>query len=85
VNPSTHDKFNNVDGEFIGLWKVSESRVQTVLRLMSLWNEEGVLKQRSIPDLLNHLAKDEKINVKYIRGSWMDVDTIVDLQKAGML
>ena len=85
VNPSAHNKFKNVDGEFIGLWKISESRVETVLRLMNLWNEEGVLKQRSIPELLNHLAMDEKINVKYIRGSWMDVDTIVDLQKAGML
>jgi phosphoenolpyruvate phosphomutase len=74
-----------VNGEFIGLWKISETAVGDVKQIMQQWSDSGVLKTRTIGDLLNELATGRKVGIRYVKGGWMDVDTIVDLQKAGAL
>ena len=40
-------------------------------------------KSLQLIDLLNEIRKTKPIAVKYIQGNWLDVDTFVDLQKAG--
>ena len=40
-------------------------------------------KELTTVDLFNDLVKSTKIAVKFIKGSWLDIDTIIDLQKSG--
>jgi phosphoenolpyruvate phosphomutase len=85
VNVSSGECPQEVDGEFIGLWKISATAVADVLRIMDAWHQEGVLKERTIVDLLSSLAAKGTVAIRYVKGSWMDVDTIVDLQEAGAI
>lgn len=82
VDVSGDDVAHEVDGEFIGLWKISATAVVDVLRIMEAWNRNGTLEERTIADLLNQLTDERTVAIRYVKGSWMDVDTIVDLQKA---
>jgi phosphoenolpyruvate phosphomutase len=81
----TEEQRPEADGEFIGLWKISASAMQDVVRVMDVWHSEGVLEKRTIVDLLNHLAAQRTVAVRYIKGSWLDIDTIVDLQRLDMM
>jgi len=75
-------KKEEINGEFIGLWKVSKTGakwVQTSLEKLSL--QDG-FKLMTTTDLLNDIVKNHTVTVKYIKGSWIDVDTIADLYKA---
>ena len=41
-------------------------------------------KELTIPDLLNHIiAKGKTVNVHYINGHWLDVNSINDIGAAG--
>lgn len=71
-----------VHGEFIGLLKVSEKGAVLVKEALETFEKESTLKQKTIIDLLNHLAAKTPVYATYIRGSWMDIDSVVDLQKA---
>ncbi len=82
VDVPADEVVREVDGEFIGLWKISATAIGDVLRIMDSWHGDGVLKERTIVDLLNQLAGERSVAIRYVKGSWMDVDTIVDLQKA---
>jgi phosphoenolpyruvate phosphomutase len=73
----------NAYGEFIGLWKVNENGAKAIKVVLQKFEQQNTIEQATITDLLNELKKDHPINVKYIKGSWMDIDTIVDLQTAG--
>ncbi len=35
--------------------------------------------------LFNYLLKNNSVAIKYIKGSWLDIDTVIDLQNAGDL
>jgi phosphoenolpyruvate phosphomutase len=85
-------KFNNmgsdiglqeITGEFIGLWKVNSSGSVAVKKALDLLSKQSNFKQMSCSDLFNEVVKTQPIAVRYIKGSWLDVDSIVDLQKAG--
>jgi phosphoenolpyruvate phosphomutase len=75
----------DVDGEFIGLWRLSGDAGQHVIRIMEKWCEAGVLDKRTVADLLNQLARERTVAIRYVTGAWMDIDTIVDLQEAGAI
>lgn len=68
-------------GEFIGLWKVN----QTGARLIKDYclKFESIIKRESwsIYDLLTNISQEVDIQCKYIKGAWLDVDEIMDLQK----
>ncbi|THF80787.1 phosphoenolpyruvate mutase [Cohnella fermenti] len=85
VEMGTHIIPSEVMGEFIGLWKVSENGA-VVLRdaLTNLAQRENI-EQLRMSDLFNDLKARTNVSVLYIRGSWLDVDNVVDLQKAGDL
>ncbi len=74
-----------IHGEFIGLWKVNEQGAEAVHQALDHLSRSECFKSMTCTDLFNHLALHHRIAVRYISGSWLDVDTIVDLQKAGSL
>ncbi|WP_042471105.1 phosphoenolpyruvate mutase [Bacillus ndiopicus] len=74
-----------IDGEFIGLCKLTPVGI---LQLKDAIQELGKTKPLEIlrfSEALNYLAQNSEIAIKYIRGSWVDVDSIIELQKAGDL
>lgn len=73
-----------IDGEFIGLWKVNRKGAQIVKDTLESLAAKDNFKQLRMSDLFNEIAaQDHRIAVKYIKGSWLDIDNIIDLQKAG--
>lgn len=83
----SHDRIDlsEINGEFIGLWKVAKESINNVCGILDQWASEELLEKKTIVDLLNQLAISQSVTVRYIRGGWMDVDSIVDLQKANEL
>lgn len=72
----------DIQGEWIGLMKTnkigSEAVVKTLNEMTDLPNF-GALK---VPDLINKLIEKKiKVNVMYINGHWMDVDSYADVSK----
>ena len=43
---------------------------------------EGLLRTADLPELLNRLARRTTVNVHYVTGYWLDVDTLRDLDDA---
>lgn len=72
-------------GEFIGLWKVNMQGAASILSALEKLAHSDEFKKMTCIDLFNEVAKNETIAVKYIRGGWLDVDTLVDLQNAGKI
>ncbi|MES9739027.1 phosphoenolpyruvate mutase [Peribacillus frigoritolerans] len=78
-------KDKEIHGEFIGLWKVTKNGANIVKKGLADLSEREDFKQMTMADLFNHISLSHPIAVKYIKGSWLDIDTIKDLQKAGDL
>lgn len=76
---------DEVFGEFIGLWKVNQTGAAVVVKALEKLSNSPDFKSMTCADLFNEIAKEHTIAVKYISGAWLDVDTLVDLQKAGKL
>jgi len=74
-----------INGEFIGVWKVSGKGSKYVHASLEKLSSRDDFKELTLVDLFNDLVKNTKIAVKFIKGSWLDIDTIIDLQKAGEL
>ena len=75
----------NTFGEFIGLWKVNKNGSAIVKEALELLSKEADFSQMTCADLFNKIAENHTIAIKYINGSWLDVDTLMDLQNAGKL
>jgi len=72
-----------VDGEWIGLARLSPRGSELVKAEVAAMESEGVLGRASLLDLFSRLIeKGEKIDVVYIAGNWLDVDDIFDLAEA---
>jgi phosphoenolpyruvate phosphomutase len=69
------------NGEFIGLWKVNEKGAEIVKAALKDLAENENFNSLSLPDLFNYIIKDHKISVIFIKGGWLDIDTIADLQR----
>lgn len=65
---------NEATGEFIGLWKVNETGAKHIKECLA---DKEVT---SIYQLLTKLASVCEVKCKYIQGSWLDIDELVDLQ-----
>jgi phosphoenolpyruvate phosphomutase len=70
-----------VDGEWIGVLKVSPAGATALLSLLDALCAEGVaVESLRIPDLLHQaLQRGLSVRVLYTAGSWLDVDTAEDL------
>jgi len=74
-----------IDGEFIGLWKVNEKGAQIVKSTLKEMAADAGFKQMTVGDMFNKIIEKHPVSIKYIKGGWLDVDTIVDLQKANQI
>jgi len=72
-----------VSGEFIGLWKTNEQGSEIVRETLNKLKHNAAFPNMTMEELFNEIAMKHTITVKFIKGSWLDIDTILDLQKAG--
>jgi len=73
----------SANGEFIGLWKVNERGAEIVREGLKAAAKRPDFRKMSLAGFFNMLAADHEISVRYIKGGWWDVDTIIDLQRVG--
>ena len=67
------------------MWKVNKKGAELVLTTLEKLSKQQGFEQMTTTNLFNEIVKTRPIAVKYIKGSWIDVDSIVDLHKAGGL
>lgn len=73
-----------INGEFIGLLKIARraaAAVRATLEQLAQRTDFGDLR---MVHLLEAVRRTQPISVRFIHGSWLDVNSIVDLQKAGV-
>lgn len=74
-----------VHGEFIGLFKCNPKGAAAVKDLLNELHDEGLIETMRIDGFFTRLREKIPVLVKYIVGSWVDVNGIIDLAKAGDL
>ncbi len=83
VKGLTSDKNNpNISGEFIGLFKVNEAGagiLKDALRDMSAGKD---FRKLHMKDIFNYILRKQPVTVRFIKGSWLDVNSMGDLQKS---
>ncbi len=73
----------SVDGEWIGLARLSARGSELVRGEIAAMAEDGSLASASLLDVFSRLIeKGETISVIYIAGNWLDVDDVFDLAEA---
>lgn len=86
LHVSTDLEPDEINGEFIGIWKCSSQGAEIVKNVIQELSTQSNFLELRMCDLFNEIiARNYKIAVKYIKGSWLDIDDILDLQKAGGL
>jgi len=83
VELSNEFKKDEINGEFIGLWKFNKHGGELIKKTLDQMAKRADFKSLHVIDLLNEVKKLQPVAVKFIQGNWLDVDTFVDLQKAG--
>lgn len=69
-------------GEWIGLIKTNKVGSETLSKTLVELSTKSDFNKMKLPDLMNALLeKKVKINVMFIDGHWMDVDTYADVTK----
>jgi phosphoenolpyruvate phosphomutase len=77
---STLEK-NHIHGEFIGLFKAGKNGIKLIQAALDILSKKENFKRMRMNDLFNEIVKKDAISVRYIKGAWLDINTIVDLQK----
>ena len=69
-------------GEWIGLVKTNKVGSEILSNAVTELSKTAEFNKLKLPDLMNYLLeKKVKINVMYIDGHWMDVDSYADVSK----
>ena len=74
---STHQE-NRINGEFIGLWKVNKKGAAIVKNMLDILSQRPDFKSLTLCDLFNEIAKKHTVSVRFIKGFWLDIDSIVE-------
>lgn len=75
-------KLDVVHGEWIGLISTNKIGAEAFKSALSILSAREDFNQLKIPDLLSQLIQMKiKINVLYIDGHWLDIDTYADLNR----
>jgi len=69
-------------GEFIGLLKTNEGGAAAMRALLDEAASSGTVRTMRMDEFLTRLAERIPIAVKYVRGSWIDVNGLMDFKKA---
>jgi len=71
----------DINGEFVGIFKVNSTGGEIMREtLEELYHRQDFRKLR-MKDLFSEIMKEHPVCVKFIKGNWLDINTIVDLQK----
>jgi phosphoenolpyruvate phosphomutase len=82
VNFGKISEVKDLHGEWIGLIKTNKIGSDILAKTLSELSITTDFNKLKLPDLMNALVeKKVKINVMYIDGHWMDVDTYADVSK----
>lgn len=73
----------NIHGEFIGLWKVSGNGSKVIKAALEALALRDDFKELTLCDLFNYVQPIHQISVKYVKGSWLDLDTYNVIQNTG--
>lgn len=84
---------NNIEGQFIGLIKLSDKGCNDIISTynecnsitsssVNAWGSHRSLKLAYMTDLLNFLAKQNKLFFNDIRRGWVEIDDLKDLKIA---
>lgn len=78
----TASENKDASGEWIGLVKTNKVGSEVLSKALTELSTTPDFNKLKLPDLMNHLlSKKVKINVMYIDGHWMDVDSYADVSK----
>jgi len=83
---SSKNKINNAipSGHWIGMMRVRQEGRKWIETAIEELQSSSNFEKLTIPDLLNHIiAKGKTVNVHYINGHWLDVNSINDIGAAG--
>jgi phosphoenolpyruvate phosphomutase len=69
-------------GEFIGLLKVDATGAAAMRELLEEAAKAGEVRTMRMDQFMTRLAARVPVGVKYVRGSWIDVNGLVDFKKA---
>ena len=72
-----------IQGEFIGLFKVNKTGADVLKSALDQLSQRNDFSGLRMMDLFAEVIRRHPVAVKFIKGSWLDINTIVDLQKAG--
>ena len=71
-------------GRWIGMMMIRNSGRAWLEQAISELESEAGFDQLTIPDLLNHLvSQGRRVQVNYIHGHWLDVNSLDDIDRAG--
>ena len=74
---------DDIDGEWIGLAKLSASGSEAMREELDMLGKYGTLSTAGLCDLFNNLiAAGQDVRILYITGHWLDVDNPSDLEAA---
>ena len=74
---------NQVNGEWIGLGRLSARGSETVRNELDAMRADGSLPRASLPELMTRLVEGgHAVRVVYVTGQWLDVDVAADLVTA---
>ena len=77
--------FKDASGEFIGLLKFSGNGSVIAKNILEKLHKNKKFEQMTICDLLTEIALKTDISIKFIKGSWANVNTVLDLKKADQI
>ena len=71
-------------GHWIGMMRVRKDGRRWIETAINELKTSSNFKELTIPDLLNHIIENgNTVNVHYINGHWLDVNSINDIDAAG--
>lgn len=80
----THELKNHTShGEFIGVWKVSGKGAAVLREALDKLANRKDFNELTLGDLFNYLHTLHPIAVKYMKGSWLDLDSYTKIQSSG--
>lgn len=80
------DSFNTseIDGQWIGMMRVNGKGCDWLKASLEHLSKKDNFHQLSITDLLNHMVQSgHSVSVMYISRHWLDVNELIDIEKAG--
>ncbi len=83
TNMTSNATAEDVHGEFIGLWKVSDKGSVLLKAALEALAKRDDFHELTMLDLFNYLHSLEQVNVKYVKGAWLDFNTYKKIQSAG--